>query len=456
MEVAIVGGGITGLALTHHLAKRDIDSTTFEKADEPGGAVRSRTVEGHTIEVGPQRMRRTPGIDELIDVAGLEDAAIEADDRALFVYSRGKLRQAPMEVPIFLRTSLLSWRGKCRMLSEPLTRQGLPEETAAELFTRKFGREAYERFIGPLYGGIYGSDPAEMPAAYALEGLLEREQAAGSLLQAFRNQVGGGTSSAPLSFDAGKQQRPRGIYDQYSSRIQLDTPVTDIRRSDSPTEPAKRSQAAREGIRRADGGSEPATSPQAPLEDSPGYVVETADGTHQVDHIVVTTPAFVTADLLSGVADGADGLSELTYNPLALVHLEADADREGFGYQVALDESLHTLGASWNASMFDRENLYTVFLGGMHEPEMVDRPTEEIGQIAAEEFEQVMGAEARVLNVETRDRWFPAYDRSWAHLDTFETPPGIHMATNYTARMGIPSRVREAKQLAEQLSANHA
>jgi oxygen-dependent protoporphyrinogen oxidase len=427
MDAAIVGGGITGLALTHHLAKRDIESVTFESEDQPGGVIRSRTVEGHTVEVGPQRMRRTPGVDELVEAAGLEADAIEAEDGSLFVYSRGKLREAPMETDVFLRTSLLSWRGKLRMLAEPLTRQGMPEETAAELFTRKFGREAYERFIGPLYGGIYGSDPAEMPAAYALSGLLEREQEEGSLLRAFRKRVAGGSSAPPLSFEDGNQQLPQGIYERYRSRVHLDTPVTDIRRPDSSS---------------VDGSDE----------DSPGYVVETPDGAHEADHVVVTTPAFVTADLLSGVAEGADGLAELTYNPLALVHLESDADREGFGYQVALDESLHTLGASWNASMFDRDGLYTVFLGGMHEPEMIDRTDEEIGEIAASEFEQVMGANARVLNVETRARWFPAYDRSWANLDAFETPPGIHVATNYTARMGIPSRVREAREVAERLA----
>jgi len=142
----------------------------------------------------------------------------------------------------------------------------------------------------------------------------------------------------------------------------------------------------------------------------------------------------------------------LTYNPLAVVHLLAESDREGFGYQVALGEDLHTLGVSWNASMFDREDLYTVFLGGMHEPRMVDRPEDEIGRIAAEEFTAVMDAPAELLNVTTRERWFPAWDRSWDALAGFETPEGVHLATNYTARMGIPSRVREARELADRLA----
>lgn len=418
MRVAIVGAGITGLALTHHLREQDIECRTFEAATEPGGVINSQRIDGHVVEVGPQRMRRTPGVDELIETVGLEDAAIEADEAPLYVYADGKLREAPLDAPTLLRTDLLSWRGKLRFLAEPATRSGRPEETAAELFTRKFGREAYERFIGPLYGGIYGSDPAEMPAAYALEGLLEREQEAGSLLQAFKRRVGQGQTAPPLSFTEGNQQLPNALADEYSDVVELETPVTAIEETDGKS----------------------------------GYTV-TADGDRiDTDHVVLTTPADTTGRLLDGIAENAGGLEEMTYNPLAMVHLVADCEREGFGYQVAFDENLQTLGSSWNASMFDREGLYTVFLGGMHEPGIIEKSDEEIGDTARDEFEQVMDTDATVLHVETRERWFPAYDHSWDVLEEFDTPPGIHLATNYTARMGIPSRVREARQLASELA----
>ena len=417
MRVAIVGAGITGLALTHHLHEQDVECRTFEAANEPGGVIRSRTIDNRVVEAGPQRMRRTPGVDNLIETVGLHGATIEAEEAPLYVYADGQLREAPMDVKTFLRTDLLSWRGKLRFLAEPATRRGRPEETAAELFTRKFGREAYERFIGPLYGGIYGSDPAEMPAAYALAGLLERERKAGSLLQAFRQRVGQGQTAPPLSFEEGNQQLAHALYDHYGDCIELDTPVSAI----EPT-------------------------------DSGDYGVRAGGETYDADHVVLTTPADQTATLLDDHAEGAEGLTEMTYNPLAMVHLVADCEREGFGYQVAFGEDVRTLGSSWNASMFDRDGVYTAFLGGMHDPEVVERPEAEIGSVARREFEQMMDCNAEVLNVETRKRWFPAYDHSWDALERFETPPGIHLATNYTARMGIPSRIREAKELADQLA----
>ena len=435
MDVAVVGGGVTGLAATHYLAERGVDAVAFEATDQPGGVIRSRRIDGHVVEVGPQRMRRTPAVDDLIEAVGLADDVVEAGDAPLFVYADGRLREAPLDLETFLRTDLLSWRGKLRLLAEPLARRGYPQESVAGLFARKFGREAYERFIGPLYGGIYGSDPAAMPAAYALESLLEHEREAGSFLLAFRKRVGQGRSSPPVSFAEGNQQLPEALSEAHADRIELGTPVTDVRPAGVAGQEARATATA-------DGGGR--------------YTVEVGRGgtgeTDEVDHVVVTTPADVTADLLSGVAAGAGALAGLTYNSLAMVHLTADSRREGFGYQVAFGEGLHTLGVSWNDSMFGRDGLYTAFLGGMHEPGMVERDGAEVGAIAREEFEAAMGCEAEVLNVSTRERWFPAWDRTWDALTDFDAPPGVHVATNYTGRMGIPSRVREAREVAEAIA----
>jgi len=431
--VGIVGAGITGLALTHYLAERGVDSVTFDASDEPGGVIQTRHVDGRVLEVGPQRMRKTPSIAALAEAVGVADDVVEAREEELYVYANGDLGKAPLSVEAFLETDLLSWQGKARMLAEPLTRPGMPEETAAELFVRKFGREAYERFIGPLYGGIYGSDPARMPAAYALERLLEREREAGSFLAAFRQRIGTDHESPPVSFAEGNQQLAEAVYAAHEERIELGTPVTDITRLGSRGSPAE-------------GGSN---------RDS-RFALETPDGSHRVDHVVVTTPASVAGELLDGLADGADALGDLLYNPLALVFLEADHGRTGKGYQVGYGEDLHTLGVSWNAQMFGRDGVQTVFLGGMHEPELVGESNDRLARIAREEYGQVMGVDASAIDVARLDVGFPAWDQSWWNLEALDLPPGITMATNYTARMGIPSRVREAEETAERLAQDTA
>ncbi|MEF8775135.1 MAG: protoporphyrinogen oxidase [Haloarculaceae archaeon] len=426
--VGVVGAGITGLAVTHYLAEYGVDCVTFEAGAEPGGVIESRVVEGRVLEAGPQRMRKTPAVADLLQDLGIDDETIEAPELPLYVYADGELGEAPLSREAFLRSGLLSWRGKLRLLAEPLTSAGSPDETVAELFTRKFGREAYETFIGPLYGGIYGSDPARMPARYALSGLLEREQEVGNMLTAFRRRIGGTDGPPPpISFADGMQTLPRALANAHAGAIDLGTPVRDV------------------SIAGESGG---------PTGGSPGdFVLETPGGDLAVDHLVVTTPADVASALLDGVAAGAAGLAALTYNPLAIVHLLADVDVEGMGYQVAFGEDLHTLGSSWNASLFDREGVYTVFLGGMHEPDIVGASDEHLATVATREFREVMGADPAVLGVTRLERGFPAYDRSWTALDDLDLPAGVHMATNYRSRMGVPSRIREASDLAGSIAA---
>ena len=416
MTVGVVGAGITGLALTHYLREHGVDVLTLEAREEAGGVIQSRERGGHVVELGPQRLRATPGIHELASAAGVEDDIVTAADGSLFVYSRDELREAPTDVKPFFRTDLLSIPQKLRFLAEPLTREALPQETVADVFSRKFGRKAYERFVGPLYGGLYASDPSEMPAKFALAGLMRREQEAGSLLSAFRERVGSGEKSPPASFSEGLQTLPDALAETYEEHVHLGEAVEDI----TPT-PA-------------------------------GHTLETDASEYDVAQVVVTTPADTAAALLDDDSEGTDALAELTYNPLALVYLEADRLPEGLGYQVAYDEDLRTLGVSFNGAMFDRDGLCTVFLGGMHDPGVLAESDDRLGEIASSEFEQATGYGADVVDVVRRKRWFPAYDQTWWGLEDVSTPDGVHLATNYTARMGIPSRVREARELAETLA----
>lgn len=419
MTVGIVGAGLTGLTLTHHLRKAGVDVVTFEADDEPGGVIRSREIDGLVVEHGPQRMRLSPTIEPLVDELDLRDEMIAADDDLpLFVYANGRLREAPFDLPAFLRTDLLSWRGKARVFAEPLTADANGEERVADLFARKFGTEAYQNLIGPLFGGTFGSDPREMRVKHSLSGVLRMESRHDNLLKPVLKRALKTSSSPAISFEKGLQTLPRALYEENEAAVELETPVEDIRSAGD------------------------------------GYVLDTASGEHEVDRVVITTPADAAGTLLADVApDATERLERLNYNPLALVYLRAEARRLGFGYQIRHDEGFDTLGVSWNGSMFDRGGLHTCFLGGMKNPDLVDASDEELGRIATEEFEAAMGFPAEVLSIRRLPRGFPAYDRSWDALDGLELPDGVHLATNYTARMGMPSRIREAEGLAGTLTA---
>lgn len=426
MRVGIVGAGVTGLALTHYLDERGIDSVAYEAADEPGGVIDSRTIDGRVVEVGPQRLRLSEEIETMIDDLGVDGIDLREslrtadDDLPLYVYADGDRRIVPRSLSDFFTTDLLSWRAKLRVLAEPLTADGSPDESTAELFTRKFGREAYENLVDPILGGTFGSDPARMPAGHALQGVLRLERKRGNLLvPAAERLLGSSKASAPASFDEGLQRFPEALTEAHADRVELGTEVTD-----------------------ADA-------------DASDVSLTLDDGrTERFDRVVVTVPAGDAAGLVESIApESAAAIDTLTYNPLVLVHLVSDANATGFGYQVRRSEPLRTLGVSWNASLFDRNGVYTAFLGGMNDPAVLDLDASEIGEIAAREFERVMDALADVLHVEKMPDAFPAYDDSWDALDRVDLPETITLATNYTARMGIPSRVREAERLAESLEA---
>jgi len=424
MRVGIVGGGITGLSLLHHLAERDVEAELFEAAPDPGGVIRTTTEAGRVLEHGPQRLRLSDPVAGLVEAVGLDDELRVADDSLpLYVYADGGLRRVPRSIRSFLTTDLLSIRAKLRVLAEPLTAPGKPDETVAALFARKFGGETYRNLLGPLFGGMYASDPTRMPARHSLSALLRLEERDGSLLRAALGRIGD-AAPPPASFDGGLQRLPRALAERYADRVHLGRNVRTI-------------EADGDGF----------------VLGTDGDVSGSGDRT-TVDRVVVTSSAPAAADLVERLApDATERLRGLTYNPLAIVHLRSDADVSGFGYQVGHDEALHTLGVTWNASLFDRDGVFTAFLGGMTDAEVLDRGDVSLGALAASEFSAVMGESADVLGVTRLQRGFPAYDRSWDALAGLSLPPGLDLATNYTARMGIPSRVREAAELAESIAA---
>ncbi|MFB6186215.1 MAG: protoporphyrinogen oxidase [Halobacteriaceae archaeon] len=419
MTIGIVGAGITGLTLTHRLIEdHGEDVITFEGRSRPGGVIHSRKEKDVLLEYGPQRMRKTPAVENLIAEVQLEEVVLEADNSLpLYIYENGKLRQVPFTVREFLSTSLLSWSSKLRILMEPVMSSAKPGETVATYFKRKFGQEAYTNLLGPLFGGIYASDPAEMPVQYALSSLLELEKQEQSLLKLALKRMYGDQQAPPISFTDGLQQLPNRLYDLHESHVYLNTPVSTISNHQEK------------------------------------YTVHTAMGEFTVDKLVLTTPADIAANILSDIdPESASALSKLAYNPLALVHLRASYDKDGFGYQVSLNEDLRTLGVTWNCSLFDRDNLYTAFLGGMHDHRILEETDSVLMDTAADDFETVVEVPTEPLNIVRLERGFPAYDHSWQALEDVALPESIHLATNYTGRMGIPSRIKEANRLAKQLA----
>lgn len=415
--IGIVGGGISGLVLAHELVGRGSDVAVWEAAERPGGVLWSQDCSGMLVELGPQRARLTAAFRDLAEALGLSDEVVTAPvDLPLFVYTRGKLRRAPLSLSQAVSTDLLPLSSKLRILTEPFRAGIRPHETAGAFLRRKFGDTAYRDLLGPLYGGLYGSDPDHMPARHGLARTLRNMGVGRSILWRMIRAGARAEEAPPCSFRDGLAALPRALQAHLGDRVHLNSPVRGLERRDDAWD-----------------------------------VVLDADARVRVSQVVLTCPAGQAAKILERTApEGAAILAALRYNPLAVVHMRSEADLRGLGYQLALAEPFETRGVTWNHSLFGRTGLYTAYLGGMKNPAMVDRPDEEIGRIACQEFQTVTGYPAEALMV-SRTR-MPAWDESWDALPDLDLPAGLFLCANYSARPGIAGRMSEAQRLATLLT----
>jgi len=425
--IGIVGGGISGLVLGYELHRLGVDVTVWETASVPGGVMRSQLHGDFVLELGPQRARLSDPFRRLVESVGLTGELVTAPtDLPLYVYHRGGLRRAPLSLSQAVTTDLLPWWAKARVLAEPFTSGPRVDEHVGPFLRRKFGGAAYRALLGPLYGGLYASDPDRMPVKHALQRTLLELGVRRSILWRMVRGAARAAETALCSFRGGLGSLPLAITEKLGGSVRLETQVRAVRR-----------EARGWGARGGEAG---------------GWEV-TLDGAEMVraDALVLACPSAAAAHLLGGAyPDEAARLSALRYNRLALVFLKAETRLHGLGYQVAFGESLETRGVTWNDSLFGRTGLYTAYLGGMKNPGLCDWDDGRIAKIARKEFELATGYRADVIHVSRTG--IPAWDETWDGLEGVEWPRNLHICSNYTARPGILGRITEAKRLAATLA----
>ena len=142
-NVIVVGAGISGLSVAYRLRQASplIDVTVLEQANRPGGKVWTERSEDYRIELGANGFLGTkPSTLALCRDLGLADQLVpasEAAGRNRFLAVGDSLRPFPRTFVEFLRSDLLSWKGKLQLLAEPLRRAGAALRTNP--FTTSFG-----------------------------------------------------------------------------------------------------------------------------------------------------------------------------------------------------------------------------------------------------------------------------------------------------------------------------
>jgi len=199
-SVAVIGGGISGLAAAFLLRDSGLEVIVLEGSPRLGGKLAVSEVAGVPVDAGAEALlaRRPEGTD-LIAAAGLAGELVLPGTTAAGIWTRGQLRPLPrrqfMGVPAdfdeLAATGILSGAGLARARDD-LTRPASPADGDQSVTSRvggRFGAELVDRLVEPLLGGVYAgscddlSFEATLPAlAQAARGHSSLAEAAASLL----------------------------------------------------------------------------------------------------------------------------------------------------------------------------------------------------------------------------------------------------------------------------------
>ncbi len=205
MKIIVVGGGIAGLSAAWELSER-ADVTLLEANATPGGKLLSASLETpfgvSIVDASAESfVTRKPAAYQLLLELGLQDQILEpeVDTSGVYLMRDRQIQPVPTSPLALLRSKLLTWRGKLRLLREPFTRSAAlsRDESLHDFLERRVGVEAASIF-GPVMAGIYSSDPhrTSVLASFGILRDLEREH--GSLVRGMlKRRPKRGTSRPP-------------------------------------------------------------------------------------------------------------------------------------------------------------------------------------------------------------------------------------------------------------------
>jgi oxygen-dependent protoporphyrinogen oxidase len=304
-RVAVVGGGISGLATAHHLrrtASDSLDITLYESNQRLGGKVHTRRLLDIPVDAGADTIgTRPPELRGLIDELGLADAVVAPGTSDNYLWSRGRLRSIPAGAPLglsarpwrLLRSGLLSPAGLLRAgldLMLPSTRF-TADPSIGDVVRARFGDEVCERLLEPLLSAAYAGRIDELSARSTVPEIEALARSHRSLYLALLRQMRG----RPATADAALTTLDGGL-----GRL-IDALAGALTGCDV------RTGATVSAVEHAGRGY------RLRLERGPA---------HEVDAVVLAVPAYVAADLVQPIGPAMSGvLREVHYRDIATVTL---------------------------------------------------------------------------------------------------------------------------------------
>ncbi len=455
-RVAIVGGGITGLATAAWLElDHGLDDTlVLEAAPAAGGKVRTGLEAGYTLEWGPQGfLDNAPDTLELAAAAGLAGELVKADGAAAdrFILRAGRLRRVATSPPAFMASDILPLAGRLRLLGEPFARRRPDhDETVFDFASRRIGRRAAEVLVDAMVTGVFAGDSRKLSLAATFPKMAAMEAEHGSLTRALLakrreakrsgRRAGGpaGPGGTLTTFAGGMERLPASLAARLGGRLALERPVESLRR------------------------------------DGRGFVLATPAGELRAEAVLLALEAPGAARLLAPLApDAVAPLTAIPTAPIAVVMLgyrdPAAFGRpvRGFGFLVPRGEAPGLLGTLYCHDIFPGQApagglFLRVMVGGARAPEAAGLPDEAL-------LARVRAGLARVLGADPEpDRlWIVRWERGISqyevgHLarvaaaETAAAAAGLELAGSPYRGVSVNDCIRQARAAARRLASRLA
>lgn len=474
-HVAIVGGGIAGLATAFALqeqaatAEFPVSITVIEAGAGWGGKIATRRTGDLVIERGPDSfLSQKPWALELCAKLGLTDRLINTNrlPQGACVYSRGRLRELPEGLVLFvpsklgpfLRSGLVSWPGILRMGLDLVLPQerNKADESVASFFRRRFGAEAFERLIEPLMAGIYAGDAEQMSLRATFPRFLELERKHGSIIRGML--AGRGRSAGP----------PRPAGPPRSMFVTLQNGLSELVE-------ALAARIEKQGASLVTGRT--VASLRAPSVRSKVWTYDLVledGGVVTADAVVLAVPAYVAAKLLRPHSrPAAEKLEAIPYASTATVSLAFNRTDlgpavQGFGFIVPRAEGRDLVAATWTSLKWPHraspsQSLLRCYVGGVgreavlaeDDARLVERVRRDLREIAQ------VTAEPDFVEVARWDRGMPQYtvghpSRLEAIQVALNPYHGLYLTGSAYRGVGIPDCIKDASETAGLLFAELA
>jgi oxygen-dependent protoporphyrinogen oxidase len=461
-RIAIIGGGIAGLAAAYELSllahkSKPPQVTLFEASNRLGGIVETIREGGFLIEGGPDGwITEKPWARELALELNLTDELLPCNeaDRRTYVLRNGSLKPVPhgmrMMVPtdlealnasdLFSEHARNAYRSELHRADELRATAPASDESVAQFVQRHFGDEVLHTIGAPLLSGVFGGDVAQLSVRAVMGRFVAMEREHGSLIVALQSRLSANGKSEPIFTTL------RSGLGTLIDRIVASIPQHWIRLGSEVT-----------SLSRENG----------------SWFITTAAGTEHFDALLMAAPPHIARSLLAPIDKRASELIKMDASSAVVVGFGFnDASGislpPGFGFLVPPESNSMLLACTFMDQKFmgrvpEGGRLLRAFFGSESAARLMNCRNDEIAAIARLELARILGPlpEPQVTVIRRWPLSLPQY--GVGHLERMaelekriQDIGSLWLLGNGYRGVGLPDLIRDSRNAVRSLADSFA